>query len=1158
MRRFAALGAVSLLAACGNCSLPKPPECRCDDGTRCREGESCPVPCLAECPTGLTCRDAACVPELCEGVVCPDGQLCGSTGACLPTVCLGVQCPAGEVCLQNRCEPPLCASASCSAGERCTSVGQCLPTACGETQCGPGLVCAGAQCVPAACVGVACPEGRSCAGGACLTTSCHGSPCPPGLVCDGQGACVAPVCVGIGCASGMVCAGAKCVAKDCPGSPCGPGEYCSGTECVSVLCGGVSCNSGTCVGGTCQPDPCAGAPCQDGGVDGGGADGGNDDGGSVDSGVVVDSGVFLCGDAGPELPSCVGSWCWEYPSPYGLRVGPFAGNAAVGLYSFGEPVLHWNGATWRALPDGTADSQKSATLAGSDFWLSGNNGVVKLWNGSEFRSMPATSPDSVPLHGLWYGSATDVWASSNSRMFHWDGGAWSSTLIGLGGNSLYDVEGSPSGEVWVVGGLFTYGYLDGGSWELKGSSQGSGAFRALWISPGGDVWAVGDNGTIAKLGRDPQLGAVVERVWVGQPTPEDLRDVWGDSPSSIWAVGDNGTIVHWDGAQWVLACAPTGADLVEVFGLGPSDVWARSANHGLVHWDGLAWSLYRKPATTPLPSSGVQALSGAPGGEPLALVSPGHMQRDAGVWMAKAGRARARTPVMAVQVDGLEGSGRVMGENGATFVCNSSACYTEGRMALATVNDFYQSIWIAPGAVLVGEQGLALYSDGVNGWLPYKHDAGPVSFDAVIDHGFNAWVSGHNDAGGFLMVGDYFTRTLAPYDAGPIGRVHDFWASHMDDMWAVGELGTVLHGDRYGWTAVDAGVQLALYGVAGASASDVWAVGDLEVILHWNGTDWTIENGPVPATAPRPALRAIHAQDFGPLGGGLEAYAVGASGRVLKRVGTNWTAESFPATEDLGAVFVGNSNLDVVGAEGSFWSRFRAGGAWAKAEKRLPPANDLWAASPNDVWAVGPLGAQGHWNGSEWDVRYSEFTDKNLMAVSGASANCVWAVGEGGVALGYGGTKWIYGNTGTTEDFSAVQSLAGACRGLVGGDGGTGGAVMLSGFTFPIASPSVAPIYGMYAVSATDVWAVGAGGTVLRLAGPQWTSGPGGRTETLTRVWGSASDNVYVLDTGGAIHHWNGSGWNSQAVYPGLVDLWGSGPSDVWVAGAGGILKLKP
>ena len=53
-----------------------------------------------------------------------------------------------------------------------------------------------------------------------------------------------------------------------------------------------------------------------------------------------------------------------------------------------------------------------------------------------------------------------------------------------------------------------------------------------------------------------------------------------------------------------------------------------------------------------------------------------------------------------------------------------------------------------------------------------------------------------------------------------------------DDVWAVGELGTILHWNGAGWSSVSSETMNSLYGVWGSTAGDVWTVGGSGTVLH--------------------------------------------------------------------------------------------------------------------------------------------------------------------------------------------------------------------------------------------------------------------------------------------------------------------------------------
>lgn len=98
---------------------------------------------------------------------------------------------------------------------------------------------------------------------------------------------------------------------------------------------------------------------------------------------------------------------------------------------------------------------------------------------------------------------------------------------------------------------------------------------------------------------------------------------------------------------------------------------------------------------------------------------------------------------------------------------------------------------------------------------------------------------------------------------------------------------------------------------------------------------------------------------------------------------------------------------------------------------------------------------------------------------------------------------------------------------------------------------------GVWGDGAGAVWAVSAQGNVLRWSGTAWkvhASGLG----ALSAVWGSGPTDVWIGGDGGLQH---GTGPVSAALpfapsaLPGgglrVTSIWGTGPSDVWVVGAG-------
>jgi hypothetical protein len=72
------------------------------------------------------------------------------------------------------------------------------------------------------------------------------------------------------------------------------------------------------------------------------------------------------------------------------------------------------------------------------------------------------------------------------------------------------------------------------------------------------------------------------------------------------------------------------------------------------------------------------------------------------------------------------------------------------------------------------------------------------------------------------------------------------WGAAADDVFAVGDGGTILHYDGADWRPMASGIGENLEAIWGVSGTDVFAVGTGGTILHYDGVDWN----PMPSGAP--------------------------------------------------------------------------------------------------------------------------------------------------------------------------------------------------------------------------------------------------------------------------------------------------------------------
>lgn len=218
-------------------------------------------------------------------------------------------------------------------------------------------------------------------------------------------------------------------------------------------------------------------------------------------------------------------------------------------------------------------------------------------------------------------------------------------------------------------------------------------------------------------------------------------------------------------------------------------------------------------------------------------------------------------------------------------------------------------------------------------------------------------------------------------------------------VFVVGEGGVILRGTdssgTYSWTPLTPGTSQDLYSVWGFGVNDVWAVGDLGVMLHsTDGTTWT-NAGTVGGST-----------TIGVWGAGAnDAWAVGSAGRAVHWNGQAWSsAKDGLGSIDLNAVWGSGGEVWTAGWSNILFRRGTSEAAWTPFPTGIPEAGftAIWGNNANDVYAAGfiegAVGATGllmHWDGSAWSrVTLPSYT-ATVTTVWGTPSE-VWAADDDG------------------------------------------------------------------------------------------------------------------------------------------------------------------
>ncbi|QKG25235.1 hypothetical protein [Actinomadura verrucosospora] len=222
------------------------------------------------------------------------------------------------------------------------------------------------------------------------------------------------------------------------------------------------------------------------------------------------------------------------------------------------------------------------------------------------------------------------------------------------------------------------------------------------------------------------------------------------------------------------------------------------------------------------------------------------------------------------------------------------------------------------------------------------------------------------------LTGDTWTGVALPAAANPY-YLNAVAATSASNLWLAGQLNVsgdthaVLHWNGKTWSTVKFPLTFQPSDIATTGAGNAWVVSP-SAAKHWNGTAWA--DTPI-GVKPR-ALTAVSP---------TSAWVVGWAGEGKPATahwnGTSWTTIPFP---------------DVAGT---------VRGEIASA------LSDVYAASDNDVWAVGAArvaDATGkassrsmlaHWNGTKWT---------NVLGAAGTSLSKVASDGAGGIWVTSGST----------------------------------------------------------------------------------------------------------------------------------------------------------
>ncbi len=477
--------------------------------------------------------------------------------------------------------------------------------------------------------------------------------------------------------------------------------------------------------------------------------------------------------------------------------------------------------------------------------------------------------------------------------------------------------------------------------------------------------------------------------------------------------------------------------------------------------------------------------------------------------------------------------------------------------------------------------------------ISYKD--GGASSDGSTSKG---WVENDDGKGGKLVQVKW--RWENPLPQG--NRLNDIWRFNENDIYAVGDHGTILHFDGNAWHAMESGTANDLFGVAGCegqlfsvgaqgtvlkmnqgvwqkltppppishwlygvccqSAKDIYIVGANRTFLHFNGSawstiEWAYQTPPNGYTIEEMNQRSI------------TLYAVQGANNQIFAGGENQTLIRFdPSSNKAEVTYIDlyqcancivkdlwspdGANISALAyspylGRDSILLTYYAGEIALSHSFGPTRMFSISGSSANDITVVGEKGQVLHYNGSDWN-ELNTITSTHLAQIISLEPHRYMAIGDSGTILAIDNQTITKVSGGETADLQSITSTDDQ-RLIAAGENGTT-LVKNNGAWSKMQTSSEHAINALWSIGATT-FAVGEQGSILIFDGQFWTKMSSGITTPLRAVWGSSDNNIFAVGDEGTILRYDGGGWSkmSSGVSVDLTAIFGTDPHQIFAAG---------
>lgn len=440
----------------------------------------------------------------------------------------------------------------------------------------------------------------------------------------------------------------------------------------------------------------------------------------------------------------------------------------------GGTVLRLVGGVWNAMNGGTTRRLRGVWGSGSIAYAVGDGGELRRFQTGNWQ--PVASGTSETLHDVWASADgfSSVFAVGEfGTVLRWNGSAFEKEVSGTQA-TLLRVAGGSNGLMAVAGDGVAL-QRSAGTWADQSPPYRT-RFSAVAIDGSGGVWVGGQRGLVM---RTPAADA-----WATLSLSPDLLDVWSSSATHAIAVGELGFIFRYDGSTWTRQAAPTLERLNTVWAASPTSAFAGGDNGVLLRWNGTTWAEQASPT-----SDHVYAMWGS--------------GSDA-VWAVTDG-------------------GEVLFWNGTLW----SIVHTQSQPLYGIYGTSSDDVHV------VGAAGVSLHWNGAR-WSPRSTNSNHVLVGLWAADSARDFVVGARADFSSGVAMRYANGTWVELGTGTSNILSAIWGAVEFDLYAVGELGTIVRYNGTGWQPMVSGTTEFLWAISGApdATGAGFAVGLNGVVLQ--------------------------------------------------------------------------------------------------------------------------------------------------------------------------------------------------------------------------------------------------------------------------------------------------------------------------------------